>query len=117
MITTLQCVNATQFIDAVERDCLSFKIGKTGQSKEQRLAQYKADPNEEDYQGIEFVFSGNKQDVDDMESFLIDYYKDNPKCDNKRDGEVSNNDKMADDEDVYHVYVVWNEKNQRKEIK
>ena len=32
MITTLQCVNATRFIDAVERDYLSFKIGKTGQS-------------------------------------------------------------------------------------
>jgi len=107
MITTLQCVNATQFIDAVERDCLSFKIGKTGQSKEQRLAQYKADPNEEDYQSIEYVFSGSKQESSDMESILINYYKDHIKCDNQKGGETSNSDDMAEGVYIYHAYVVW----------
>lgn len=109
MISTLQCVNATQFIDAVERDYLSFKIGKTGQSKEDRLAQYIADPNEEDYVDIECVFSGSKQEASDMESFLIDYYKDHFKCDNIKAGKASSNDEMAD-ADIYHVYVVWKQR-------
>ena len=106
MITMLQYVNATQFIDAIAMDCLSFKIGKTGQSKEDRLAQYKTAPKEKDYTGFEYVFSGSKQEASDMESFLIDYYKDHSKCDNRKDGEASNNDEMAD-ADIYHVYVVW----------
>ena len=113
----MQKIETTMRVDAIVIRCTSFKIGKTGQKDDDRLSQYRADPDEKDYEYLEFVYSGNKKDVDDMESFLIDYYKDNPKCDNKRDGEVSNNDKMADDADVYHVYVVWNEKKQRKEIK
>lgn len=107
MITTLQRVVATRKIGTVELDCHSFKIGKTGQSKEARLAQYKADPNEADYKYIEYIFPGNKQDVSDMESFLINYYKDHLKCDNRKDGEASNNDDMAEDVYIYHVYVVW----------
>jgi len=107
MLTTLQYVNATRFIDAVELNCLSFKIGKTGQSKDDRLAQYRADPNEEDYTRIEYVFSGSKQEASDMESFLIDYYKGHLKCDNRKGGDASNNDDMVEGIDIYHAYVVW----------
>lgn len=113
----MQKIETTMRVDAIVIRCISFKIGKTGQSEDDRLSQYNADPDEKDYEYIEYVFSGCKQDVDDMESFLIEYYKDNPKCDNKKGGKVSNNDKMAGDAEVYHVYVVWKEKKQRKEIK
>lgn len=103
----MQKIETTMRVDAIVIRCISFKIGKTGQSKEARLAQYKADPNEADYKYIEYIFPGNKQDVSDMESFLINYYKDHLKCDNRKDGEASKNDDMAEDVYIYHVYVVW----------
>ena len=53
-------------------------------------------------------FVGSKSDVDDMESYLIDKYINHPKCDNKKDGEASNHDTMAENAGSYQVYVVWN---------
>ena len=91
-------------IDAIIAKCASFKIGKTGEILLDRL-------NQPDYSGvythIVSVFDGTKEDVDDMESYLIDKYINYSKCDNKKDGEASNNDTMAENAKEYHVYVVW----------
>lgn len=90
-------------IDAIISECASFKIGKTGERLLDRLNQ----PDYNDvYIHIVSVFTGTKEDVDDMESYLIDKFINHPKCDNKKDGDASNNDTMAEDADGYHVYVV-----------
>lgn len=90
-------------IDAIISECASFKIGKTGERLLDRLNQ----PDYNDvYTHIVSVFTGTKKDVDDMESYLINKYVSHPKCDNKKDGDASKNDKMAEDAEGYHVYVV-----------
>lgn len=91
-------------IDAIIAECASFKIGKTGETLLDRLNQ----PDYNDvYTHIVSVFTGAKEDVDDMETYLINTYLNHPKCDNKKDGGASKNDTMAEDADGYHVYVVW----------
>lgn len=91
-------------IDAIISECASFKIGKTGETLLDRLNQ----PDYNDvYTHIVSVFTEAKKDVDDMESYLINKYINHSKCDNKKDGNASNNDTMAEDAEEYHVYVVW----------
>ena len=91
-------------IDAIISECASFKIGKTGERLLDRLNQ----PDYNDvYTHIVSVFAGTKEDVDGMESNLIDKFINHPKCDNKKDGDASNNDTMAEEADGYRVYVVW----------
>ena len=41
-----------------------------------------------------------------MEAYLIDEFDYLDKCQNKKDGDHSINDDMADS-DTYYVYVVW----------
>ena len=95
---------AIEKIDAIISECTSFKIGKTGERLLDRLNQ----PDYNDvYTHIVSVFTGTKEDVDGMESYLINTYLNHPKCDNKKGGDASNNDTMAEDADGYHVYVVW----------
>lgn len=91
-------------IDAIISECTSFKIGKTGET----LFDWSNQPDYNDvYTHIVSVFTGTKEDVDGMESYLINTYLNHPKCDNKKGGDASNNDTMAEDADGYHVYVVW----------
>lgn len=90
-------------IDAIIAECASFKIGKTGETLLDRLNQ----PDYNDvYTHIVSVFTGTKEDVDDMESYLINKYISHSKCDNKKDGGASNSDTMAEDAVKYQVYVV-----------
>lgn len=92
-------------IDAIIAECTSFKIGKTGETLLDRLNQ----PDYNDvYTHITSVFDGNMEDVDDMESYLINTYLNHPKCDNKKDGGASNNDTMGKNADEYFVYIVYN---------
>lgn len=84
----------------------SFKIGKSGMTAEERF-------NEPDYNGeyddIKVVYESTSADnVSKMESSLINFFMDNEKCDNIKDGEGSANDTMADS-DKYIVYVVYKE--------
>ena len=102
MISTLQRILATREVDAIAMECRSFKIGKTGQRVDNR---YMNSDYPDTYRHIKTVYSGSEQDASDMESFLIDHYKDHSKCDNRKDGEASNNDDMTDAV-IYHVYVV-----------
>ena len=52
--------------------------------------------------------STSADNVSQMEQSLINFFMDNEKCDNIKDGEGSANDTMADS-DKYLVYVVYKE--------
>lgn len=95
-------INAIKKVDVIVPNCSSFKIGKTGDTLDELLNNYNGE-----YNHIGLVFVGSKSDVDDMESYLIDQYNSHPKCANKKDGEASNNDPMAENAEKYQVYVVW----------
>lgn len=99
---TLNRINASKKVDAIISNCFSFKIGKTGDTLYERLNSYNGE-----YNHIENVFQGLEIEVDDMESYLIDKYIDYPKCDNKKDGSASNKDTMAENAELYQVYIVW----------
>ena len=101
---TWNLVKAQKIVDEIIQNCSSFKIGKTGDTLDDRLSNYNGK-----YNHIDSVFLGRELEVDDMESFLIDKYISHPKCDNKKDGPASSNDTMAADAEMYQVYVVWNE--------
>lgn len=97
-------VKALTSIEAIISNCSSFKIGKTGDELLDRLSNY-----HNEYSHIKSAFAGTKNEVDDMESYLIDQFINHPKCANKKDGVESHNDSMAENAEKYQVYVVWNE--------
>lgn len=83
-------------------DFSHFKIGKTGQTLEDRFSKstYK-----EDYKGIIPVHvSDDPDEISQLEADLIENFKDNPKCDNNR---TTDKDEMTES-DKYTLYVVWN---------
>ncbi len=69
----------------------------------ERLHNYKGE-----YNHIDPVFEGVKLKIDEMEACLIDKYMNHPKCNNIKGGSVSYNDTMAEDTEMYQVYIVWN---------
>lgn len=92
-------------IDEVISKCVSFKIGKTGMTLEER-------GNSPDYANkykwIEPLYeSSNLDDVSRMEAHLINNYINRTCCDNEKDGAASIYDHMADDATKYYVYIVW----------
>lgn len=97
---------AKNYVSTVVPMCKKFKIGKTGESLEDRK-------NQPDYSGtydhIEEVYqSSSKDKVSEMEAYLIDEFEHLDKCMNKKDGDDSLKDTMAD-ASVYRAYVVWKE--------
>ena len=89
-------------IDKIEENSQYFKIGKTGQTPEERFENYKSD-----YDEIKPLYASSVPNViDDAESELIDAYIDHPKCKNERNGDLSENDPMKDSGE-YCVYIVW----------
>ena len=98
---------AKRKVQSIIKKCSSFKIGKTG------MEPYTERLNEPDYSqdykftNIDSAFrTRDKDEVSDMEAYLIDTFKDDPKCENVKDGDASFNDNMAD-ADIYTTYVVW----------
>lgn len=84
----------------------SFKIGKTGEDLNTRF-------NQEDYRDkyahIKSVFSSkNSEFVDETEVSLIRKAKMFANCQNKKETS-SLHDSMAENADMYHVYIVWND--------
>ncbi len=80
-----------------------FKIGKTGQNLNDRFkSEYKNDYDEI----IEVFKSSNKNEVDSLEVYLINYIKNmkeySSKCDNERLG----SGEMGTKSKAYYVYVV-----------
>lgn len=99
---------AEQKVRNIIENCANFKIGKTGESLEERHSQpdYAGE-----YEHITEIFkSQNKGSVDDMETYLISRFLLNSKCDNLKSGRASNNDTMRDNALEYRVYLVWNDK-------
>ena len=99
---------AEQKVRNIIENCANFKIGKTGETLEERHSQ-------PDYAGeyehiTEIYKSQTKSAVDDMESFLISRFILNSKCDNLKSGRDSNSDTMKDNASEYRVYLVWNDK-------
>lgn len=90
-------------INAIANSCVSFKIGKTGETIEDR-------GNQKDYQEYEYIQSlfsnGSSELVSHLEESFINKYIDHPKNDNKKDGDQSLNDNMTASK-KYHLYVVW----------
>ena len=82
----------------------SFKIGKSGMTAKERFSE--PDYNGK-YDGIVAVYESTSADnVSRMEASLINYFKDNKKCDNDKDGDSSVNDAMTSSSE-YIVYVVY----------
>ncbi len=50
--------------------------------------------------------TSSKDEASEMEAYLIDEFEHYEKCQNKKNGDQSLNDEMADS-DTYFVYVVW----------
>lgn len=97
-------VKATKDVKTIISNCSAFKIGKTGDELLDRLSNY-----HNEYSHIQSVYTEVKSLVDDMESYLIDQFINHPKCNNKKNGDASNNDSMTENAERYHVYVVWND--------
>lgn len=96
-------------INQAKNDWIHFKIGKAGESAEERFLQ---EDYRNTYDGIcEVYASTSKTLVDKMEAALIDHFINDPKCDNHKDGDQSVNDNMKESR-RYIVYVVY--KNRRK---
>ena len=85
--------------------CTSFKIGKTGETIEDRGSQ----PDyQDDYLYIGSLYASESEELISMlENKFINMFISHPKNDNIKGGEQSQNDTMADDAESYHVYVVW----------
>ena len=78
----------------------NFKIGKTGQTIEERYEQeYK---NDYDHYMV-FGTSKDKRTIDEFEKYLISRFDKYENCDNKQEG---GGDMI--DSDEYLVYVVYN---------
>lgn len=95
---------STYRVNSIIKTAQSFKIGKTGSSLADRR-------NQQDYRdvypNIRALFtSRNKDLVSIAEAELINTFIDNPKCNNIKGGEESENDTMADS-NKYSVYIVW----------
>ena len=101
----LQAMAVSKVRDIANK-CSNFKIGKTGESIEER---YNQSDYKNKYKNILSVYSSEYPAlVDDMESYLIREFIFNPKCDNRKDGFTSHSDPMRDGAEKYFVYVVWN---------
>ena len=86
----------------------SYKIGKTGERADER---YK-NGYEDEYDEIKVLYMDKNPDkVSRMESILIDSCKNDPKCQNVKDGGHSVNDWMTDKNGEYITYIVYKRKN------
>lgn len=96
-------------INQVKDGWANFKIGKAGETTDERFGQNDYRNTYDDI--CEVYASTSKQLVDAMEAALIDHFVNDPKCDNHKDGDQSVNDNMKES-GRYIVYVVY--KNRRK---
>lgn len=90
-------------INEVVEKCSHFKIGKTGETIQDRGNQ----PDYQEYDLIQSLFSSPSEDlISILEKRFIDMFIDHSKNDNDKTGEQSVNDEMAKS-DEYHLYIVW----------
>ena len=104
LMLTSDVMKIANFIFDCAKNWSSFKIGKSGMTAEERFSE--PDYNGE-YDGIEVVYESTSADtVSQMESSLINFFKNHEKCDNIKDGDSSASDTMTSSSE-YIVYVVY----------
>ena len=104
LMLTSDVMKIANFIFDCAKNWSSFKIGKSGMTAEERFSE--PDYNGE-YDGIVEVYANQSADnVSQMEASLINYFRDNKKCDNDKDGDSSASDTMTSSSE-YIVYVVY----------
>ena len=107
-IKKIQCETDREVIDVIDTiaaRCSHFKVGKTGESIQDRGNQ----PDYQDYDYIQSLFSNSSKSlVSELESLFINKFKKYRNNDNDKDGAQSINDQMKDSGE-YHLYVVWKE--------
>lgn len=96
-------------INAVMSQVEKFKIGKIGDTCDERLANY----NGEYDKIISLHESSDKDEISRLEADLINMFIHNNKCMNEKDGEDSINDPMTDENNNYIVYMVYSKKHDR----
>lgn len=91
------------YINDIAKDCKHFKVGKTGETVQDRGNQ----PDYQEYDNIQSLFASSSSEfISTLEMKYINRFKDHPKNDNDKDGRQSLFDNMADSEE-YHLYIVW----------
>ncbi|HPM48150.1 MAG TPA: hypothetical protein PL056_13880 [bacterium] len=95
--------NSIRIISDIGNVCEKFKIGKTGQTLEERFqGEY-----QQEYDNIVEVYRNKKKEiVDFMEMFLIDHFMKSKEYSDKLQNEQVGGGEMADF-DEYYVYVVY----------
>lgn len=93
---------AVKKIQKITSKCSRFKIGKTGQNLSDRFnSEYK-----NRYDRIELVHrSSDREEVDDLESYLIDRFLSFDKYESMCDNQAVGGGEM-DDSNTYYIYVV-----------
>lgn len=90
----------------------SYKIGKTGERTDERFK----NGYEDEYDEIKVLYTDKSPNkVSRMESILIDSCKEDPKCQNVKDGGHSVNDWMTDKNGEYITYIVYKRQNHNNE--
>jgi hypothetical protein len=98
-MTPPSIIDITDKIEVISALCSNFKIGKTGQEKEERASQ------QIDYEYFDVLeTSQNQERIESLESFMINRFGNNPKCDNEIGGSAGKMKKS----DVYILYIVFN---------
>lgn len=91
------------YISEIAKDCKHFKVGKTGESIQDRGNQ----PDYQDYDNIQSLFVSNSSAIiSALEKKYINSFKDYLNNDNDKDGRQSLFDKMTNSNE-YHLYIVW----------
>lgn len=90
----------------------SYNIGKTGERADERFK----NGYEDEYDEIKVLYTDKSPNkVSRMESILIDSCKEDPKCQNVKDGGHSVNDWMTDKNGEYITYIVYKRQNHNNE--
>jgi hypothetical protein len=87
--------------ESIIKNCKSFKIGKTGQTLENRFnLKYKTD-----FENVkQLYYSRNEQLINQLESTLNSYFISHPKNSNLKEGSAGD---MTDTNDKYLLYIVF----------
>jgi hypothetical protein len=90
-------------INTIAIKCSHFKIGKTGETIEERGNQ----PDYQKYDSIQCLYTDISDEfISMLEKIFIDDFIDHPNNDNEKDGGQSMNDNMTESSE-YHLYIVW----------
>lgn len=112
LLSNAEITKVMKTMSSIIKVSCSYKIGKTGEKADERFK----NGYEDEYDEIKVLYTDKNPDkVSRMESILIDSCKEDPKCQNVKDGGHSVNDLMTDKNGEYITYVVYKRQNQNTE--